>query len=379
MKHIFKTAILMACAFLPTQWAEAQVEAGSPAKIWTNPVVYRAQDQVTWYFDMTDTKFKEAENLYLWTWAPSEPDAGNWEHSSDFAKLTYEGDNIYSFTLVPEQYYGVSAADINANNDVFWARLKNLDGTTQSDVFQVNTSHLDWQAYIDGGQAVQAFPEKFSMTSPLSILVDISKFVFNGKEGGLKDIDWQSINFHSGLDDWSILQEVQAWIPEQVEKTKFTHVEGDIYRKDLVPATYYGVESDYEADNIAWLITTIQPDWAGTGDGPKLKAAAAVPYPDPQFSVFPSKFCAHDVLTLTRQYNGKTDGDLTYTLTVEGKEITGILEGNRDKRSAVINLQSALAGVESATQLHLTITNTNGVKVVETSLPLVSLSEITFE
>ena len=97
MKKILSFAIVLMCTLLPTKlWA--QVEAGSPYKIWTDPVVYRASDQVTWYFDMTDTKFKAGEDLYLWSWAPSEPDAGNWDSSSDFAKLTYLGDNIYAMT-----------------------------------------------------------------------------------------------------------------------------------------------------------------------------------------------------------------------------------------------------------------------------------------
>ena len=57
MKKILFLAIVLMCTLLPVKlWA--QVEAGSPYKIWTDPVVYRASDQVTWYFDMTDTKFK---------------------------------------------------------------------------------------------------------------------------------------------------------------------------------------------------------------------------------------------------------------------------------------------------------------------------------
>lgn len=378
MKKILSLLVALVCTCFLNQ-VQAQIEAGSPYKIWTNPTVYRATDQVTWYFDMTDTKFAPGEDLYMWTWAPSEPDAGNWENSSDFAKLTYLGENIYAFTITPAEYYGMDADAINGNDDIFWGRLKTLNGSAQSDVFQVPTSHLDWRSYVESGETVMAFPEKFGLKDPLSILVDISKFVFNGQAGGLKTFSWESINFHSGLDDWSVLQEVQAWIPEQVEKTRFTHVEGDIYRMSLVPMEYYGVESDYEAENITWLITTVQPDWAGTGDGPTLKAAAAAPYPDPQFSYFPAKFCVEDVLTLTRKYNGKTDGDLTYTLTAGSKSITGTLEGNRDKRTVSINLLQALGGAGDISSVTLQIKNANDVVVVNTVLPLVPLSEVTYE
>lgn len=382
IQRIASTAIALISALLPATLQAQTAECGSPYKIWTNPVVYRATDQVTWYFDMTDTKFSTGEDLYMWTWAPAEPDAGNWENSSDFAKLTYEGENIYSFTITPTDYYGVDAATMNANHDIYWGRLKDKAGTKQSDVFQVPTTHLDWEAYINSGEAVQAFPEKFALKEPLSILIDISKFVFNGKAGELKNMQWASLHFHSGLDDWSVLQEAQMWLPEIVEKTKLSHVEGDIYRMSLVPMEYYGVESDYEAENLTWLITTyLSPDvnWTGTGDGPTLKAAAAAPYPDPSFSYAPTKFCAEDILTLTRQYNGKTDGDLTYTITAGSKVITGALPGNRDKRTTVIDLKSELDGASSVSKIHLTITNSNGITVVDTELPLVPLSEITYE
>lgn len=382
MKKFATIMMALVSALLPASLLAQTEEGGSPYKIWTNPVVYRATDRVTWYFDMTDTKFKAGEDLYMWTWAPTEPDAGNWENSSDFAKLNYEGENVYSFTITPADYYGVDAATMNANHDIYWGRLKTKSGSMQSDVFQVPTSHLDFEGFLASGNAVQSFPEKFAMKEPLSILVDISKFVFNGAEGGLKNTEWTSLHFHSGLDDWSVLQEAQMWLPEIVEKTKLDHVEGDIYRMDMVPMEYYGVESDYEAENITWLITTYlnaDVNWTGTGDGPTLKAAAAAPYPDPSFGYFPSKFCVEDVLTLTRQYNGKTDGDLSFVITAGSKTISGTMAGNRDKREAIIDLKKELAGETNPGKLHLTVTNSNGVTVVDTDLPLVPLSEITYE
>lgn len=380
MKKILSLAIVLICTLLPTSLRAADpVEGGAPYKIWTYPVVYRASDQVTWYFDMTDTKFKTGEDLYIWTWAPSEPDAGNWDNSSDFAKLTYKGDNIYAFTLIPEKYYGKPASDINANDDVFWGRLKTKNGLMQSDVFQIKTSHLEWKTFVESGEGSKPFPEKFSMKDPFSLLVDISKIPFAGKVGGLKDINWESLHLHSGLDMWTVQVQADMSKPEAIKKTQLTHVEGDIYRMDMIPMEYYGVESDYEAENIAWLITTHNPDWAGTTPDAVLKAAAAIPYPDPQFSFFPQKFCSMDILTLTRQYNGKTDGDLEYTLTAGEKTITGTLDGNRDKRQTVINLAKELAGMTNLTKVHLKVTNSNNVAVVDTDLPLVPLSEITYE
>lgn len=381
MKKTLLIMIALVGILLPASVGAAEsVEMGAPYKTWTFPVVYTPADEVTWYFDMTDTGFPDGVDLYMWSWAPSEPDAGNWENSSEFAKLEYIGDNVYKKTLIPTQYYNMSKEDIDAKSgDIYWMRLKTKDGSFQSGVVQMQTSFLEWSEFKASDEAVKAYPEKFSLKEPLSILIDIDKFVFGGKAGGLNDIQWESIHFHSGLDDWSVLQEAQMWLPESVEKTKIKQVEGSIYRMDLIPMEYYGVESDYEAENITWLITTHNPDWANTGDGPTLKAAAAIAYPDPQFSFFPQKFCALDMLTLTRKWNEKTAGELTYTITAGDKTITGVMAGNRDKREVTINLLQELAGLNNPSRIHLKIETANEVTVVDTNLPLVPLSEITYE
>lgn len=96
------TVLLMYCA---TALQAQTIDHGAPQRMWTVPTVFEVDKPVTFYFDMTDTGFKEGTELYLWCWNPTEPDAGNWGHSSDFAHLTYEGDNIYSITMTPTSYF----------------------------------------------------------------------------------------------------------------------------------------------------------------------------------------------------------------------------------------------------------------------------------
>ena len=63
MKKILFLTIVLIYTLLPIGLRAADpVEGGAPFKIWTYPVVYRASDKVTWYFDMTDTKFKTGED-----------------------------------------------------------------------------------------------------------------------------------------------------------------------------------------------------------------------------------------------------------------------------------------------------------------------------
>lgn len=381
MKKTLFIIITLITVLLPARlWADESVELGAPAKCWTFPRIYTMDEEVTWYFDMTDAGFAEGADLYMWTWSPSEPDAGNWGSSSDFAKLQYVGDNVYKTTIVPLDYYrranpNLTAADIEASAG-FWMRLKTKDGTYQSGVFQMSWSVSELKDFKESGEGVAAYPAKFSMNEPLSILFNIENLSFNGKKGGLLDVDFESLHFHSGLDNWAVKQEAQMWLPDVVAKTKLRHIGGNYYKMDLIPTEYYGVEKDYQADNLVYLITTHNPDWAGTTPDALLKAAAAVPYPDPAFSYFPQKVCALDILTLIRQWNEKTSGALKYIITAGTKTITGEMDGNRDKRIGYINLLKELEGQSNLTKIGLKIENKDGNTVVSTDIPLIPLSEV---
>ena len=111
---------LLLAVLLPQQsLANDPVTRKAPNRMWTVPTVFEVDQPVTFYFDMTDAGFREGVDLYLWCWNPSEPDAGNWENSSDFAKLTYEGDNIYSMTMTPTKYFSSGAASDKTEQDIY--------------------------------------------------------------------------------------------------------------------------------------------------------------------------------------------------------------------------------------------------------------------
>ena len=146
--------------------------------MWTVPAVFSVDEEVTFYFDMNDAGFREGVDLYLWCWNPSEPDAGNWENSSDFAKLTYQGDNIYTITMVPTKYFSSGASSMSeqevydycqtADWPGFWCRLKTKDGSEESDVFQAPDSHIsqkslqiqEWSVQAESEQSTQSMPKK---------------------------------------------------------------------------------------------------------------------------------------------------------------------------------------------------------------------------
>ncbi len=376
MKYITIALLTFAAILIPRN-SFATEDVGAPAKVWTYPVVYALDQEVTWYFDMTGTGFTEKQDLYLWAWSPSEPDAGNFDNSSDFAKLEYVSGMTWKKTLTPTKYFNKTVADIEASSG-FWMRLKGKGNEKQSDVVQAPWSVGDIKTFKESGEAVQIFPQKFYLDEPLSILVNAEKLWVGGTQSGLAG---EEIFFHSGLNNFvaGAIVEANMGNPDLVKKTKLTPIGNNIYKIDFIPREYYGVGEDFVMENIEFLFPT--KDWAkvGTNEGGKnfVILAPGVPIPlDPIFSFFPQKFSQYDILTLIRKNNEKNSQGLVYTITAGTKTITGEFTGNKDEMRAYINLFQSLSTEPSIDKISLLVKDKNGAEIIKTDIPLVPLSDL---
>lgn len=401
-----KVLFALMCLFPLALFADG-VELPNAPKCWTVPAVFTADEEVTFYYDMTDVGFQEGIDLYLWAWQPTEPDAGHGGNSSDFAKLEYLGNNIYKKTMVPTEYFHCDVAKFeDANWPGFWQRLKTKDGSMWSGVFAAPDSRSEFEAFKKSGAGIQffsgkksaGFTEKFALDDPLTVLFNPDVYKLGGKTMTelAKDADFVTFGVHSGLNDWTVLQTLDVWRPAVLAKAGLKKLSNGLYAWNIgIPSEYYAfnpqdpgqadkptilADPDKKAafvlENMTYNVIKVIKDAAGanqwgvnTGDQTQ-KAGQAVPYPDPVFSVFPTRVSTKDILTLTRQYNGRTDGDLDYIIVAGSKTIKGTMPGVRDKRETTIDLNKELQGVE-ASELKVTITNARGIKVVESTVPLV--------
>lgn len=376
MKYITITLLAFVAILIPRN-GFATEDVGTPAKVWTYPVIYALDQEVTWYFDMTGTGFTEKQDLYLWAWSPSEPDAGNFDNSSDFAKLEYVSGMTWKKTLTPTKYFNKTVADIEASAG-FWMRLKGKGNEKQSDVIQAPWSVGDIKTFKESGEAVQIFPQKFYLDEPLSILVNAEKLWVGGTQSGLAG---EEIFLHSGLNNFAAGAIVEANMgnPDLVKKTRLTPIGNNIYKIDFIPREYYGVGEDFVMENIEFLFPT--KDWAkvGTNEGGKnfVILAPGIPIPlDPIFSFFPQKFSQFDILTLIRKNNEKNSQGLIYTITAGTKTITGEFTGNKDEMRAYINLFQSLSTEPSIDKINLLVKDKNGAEIIKTDIPLVPLSDL---
>ena len=78
------------------------------------------------------------EDMYIWTWKPAEHPAGHplangigstaWKNSNEALKMTKEAEGIYSYTMTPTEFYGVTAKEVYDNDIHFLVKPKDGGG-----------------------------------------------------------------------------------------------------------------------------------------------------------------------------------------------------------------------------------------------------------
>lgn len=357
MKYIISLIALL--CFLGRLGAQTQ-EVGDVSRIWSYPAVYNYDEQTSWYFDLSGTSFLETDDIYIWIWSPSEPDAGNWENSSDFAKLTYVGEFIWRFDLTPTEYFSMTPEQI-AGSAGFWLRLKDKTGSRMTTV--ANVTYTNFTSFFSSDELVRSYPSKPKIDEPLSILFN-SNLIPAFK-------DASSIHMHSGMNDWSILQEYQVWVPEVVEKTRLKEMGNGFYKMDLIPQVYYNAPEGFVMENIVFLF--VKDEWSATTPDQKIFAANVVPPPPPAFSFFPLKISIQDFLGIRRLNNERGVTSLLYTITAGDKIINGQFDGNMKEIKGFVDLVTPLKGMVDLESIHVLVKDNNGKIISESDIPLVKL------
>lgn len=355
MKKFIHT-ILLALFMLPNLVA-AQEEMGPIAGTSSFPVVYNYDEQVTWYFDLSTTTFAPGEDIYIWIWSPSEPDAGHWENSSEFAKLTYVSGMTWTFTLTPTTYFSMTPEAIAASAG-FWFRLKSKTGTKQSDVASI--AYTPFASFYTANELIRAYPAAPALDKPLSILFNAN--LAPGFEGAT------SVHMHSGLNNWDIKVEYQAWIPEIVTKTQLKNLGNGFYKMDLIPKEYYNAPDGYVMTVMNFLF--VKDNWASTTPDQVLNAAEYVPPPPPVFSFFPQQISKRDFLGIIRTNNEPGVVKLIYTITAGPAVISGEFSGGINEIKGFVNLVSELQNVQNLTEIHVLVKDNTGRTISDTNIPL---------
>lgn len=355
MKKILHT-ILLVLMMVPNL-IMAQQDAGTISKTWSFPVVYKYDEEVTWYFDLTGTTFAPNENVYLWIWSPSEPDAGHFDNSSEFAKLTFVEGMTWKMTLTPTAYFSMTPEAI-ASSAGFWFRLKDKTGTKQTGVGQI--AYTDFSSFYTANEMIKSYPAQPVINQGVSILFN-SNLVPGFQTAS-------EVHFHSGLNNWDVKVEYQAWIPESVTKTKMKNLGNGFYKMDLVPSEYYATVDGYVMENIVFLM--VADNWAATSPDQIIHAGEYVAPPPPDFRFFPLNISKKDFLGIIRKNNEPGITKLLYTITANSVVLNGEFTGGVSEIKGFVNLVTALKDVPNVTEIHVLVKDNNNRTISDTTIPL---------
>lgn len=369
MKRILLSLVAL-CTLVATAGAQGKI-----AGIWTQPAIFVANEEVTIFFDVTGTALAgEAGPIYLWSWFPSEPDAGNWASSSEFARLTQVEGNVWKITMTPTEYYNKPAADVFS----LYGLLKLKDGSKVTDAFAPdmgNAVNLYDMNSIKGSKIIDFYPKTIPGDKPFSILLNTNNTWSGcdpgpGAQGALSTAS--NVHIHSGLNDWAVIVENN---PTNADKTKLTDLGDGIYRMDMIPREYYGQQVPIKKLNAVFA----NQDWSKLGFDKNcadfLLTPIGVEPVEEGFAFFPQKLTQKDLFSVIAVNDNGQINALSYTITAGDKTIQGAFEGARPTYQAYIDLATNLKGVTGLTKFHLTVKGSNGSTLLDTDFSLIDAAK----
>lgn len=350
------------------------------AEIWTSPAAFLPDEEVTWYFDVSGTSLEDIhlddddEGIYLWTWFPSEPDAGNFENSSEFAALTHVEGNIWRIDLTPTTYYGVSADQISA----FYGKLKNKDGTLPGDdtYFAPDMSPpnpimtYDLSTIQDEGiteyfsRDNQMNIEPLRINRPLSIMINANN-TWSEVDGSCIQGDLANaanVHIHAGLNNWD--QEVEI---TETDKTLLTDLGNGVYRMDMIISDYFNLTENDLVNSFHFVFESEDGSYIGNDAGCE-EFVIEFEHITPTLTIFPQKVSQKDILSLIRTDNEAGISNLYYTIQAGDNTIDGEFSGSSAEMSAYINLveeMKEMTGLENLNVMTVTIRDNNANTIAE--------------
>ena len=273
MKKIVYSALLMAVAFV----AKAQVSTEPPSNI--NPddslKIIVNLDQLDGTQEYVQNLIADADaglDIYIWTWKPVEHPAGHplvngvggspWKNSNDTLVMKKEAEHVYSYKMVPTDFYGCDAALVYKEDIHFLVKPKDGGGYGDPD-----RKSGDLKVAVDPPATerdpVYGFPTAIAEDDILTIVYE------NDRETktSMQNLDADSAYVHAEckLVSGTVVKYPPNYFddPSGYPAAKMTLVDADenIFNHYMVPREYFNLSATEEIDEIKIVIR--KPEWQG--------------------------------------------------------------------------------------------------------------------
>lgn len=214
----------------------------------------------------------DGEDLYIWTWLPFEFPAGHpkangtgtqaWKSSNELLKMKKESDNVYSYSMIPTEFYEVDAATVYENDIHFLVKPKDGGGYGDPDkksedlVVLVDPPKLERDpSYI--------FPEVGQEQDIFTIYYE------NNREtkSSMKNLNPGEVYIfaQAELSDSTTISTVPSFFNVSSEpRLEMDYIGDDTFRKFIYPREFFGVPIDEEIVSMTFVV--LKKNYASSAD-----------------------------------------------------------------------------------------------------------------
>ncbi len=239
MKNILLSTLLA----LFTCGAYAQT---SGAVVTVEPSSFTAEDQIKITVDVSAVgNLAGVEPLYLWAWIPNVSDApnGQWTNSNENQRMTREAANVWSFTLVPSEFYSQPPGRIRQMG--LLVKAKDGTGDLKTDDIILSVDPLEFSPSV-----FRTFPARFTQDDIVTIYYDQKLDTANGGTG-VRTLS--EVYMFTDIDYINELGEQQTFEPVGYDVTynadehpglQFENRGNGVFTKTMIPAQFYAAFPD---------------------------------------------------------------------------------------------------------------------------------------
>lgn len=239
----------------------AQVVTSDPND-YTNPtqsvkiiVDLNQLDQTIEHVQLLIADADSSRDLFIWTWKPFEHPAGHpfangigaqpWKNSNDTLRMTKESDRIYSFTMIPTEFYGVDAAAVYTEDIRFLVKPKDGGGYGDPDrkstdlVFEINPPSIE-------KEVVYSFPSNALQDDFVRIVYDNDRDTLAAMQNIIAGECF--VHLKAILTDGTIVQPSPYFDAGNNPELEMKDRGAGTFEKTIIPEIFFGLQGGQKID-----------------------------------------------------------------------------------------------------------------------------------
>jgi hypothetical protein len=217
----------------------------------------------------------EGLDLYIWTWKPIENrpplgddmvdvDNGVWNASNEALKMKKESDLVYSYSMIPTEFYGVEASEVYKEDISLLVKPKDGGGFGNPDI-----KTQDLLLKVDPPELGKLYAIPFSKVQKDDYFVLNYNNVIEDKSG-MQSIDPDDVYFSAFVTSTDSVQYVKVGILEKDEsklaEVKMEQVEPGLFRKVFIPEQFFEGTLPAGKEIMSMRIIVRKKTWNGVND-----------------------------------------------------------------------------------------------------------------